>query len=165
MNYRLRDILLDYCLRDGMDAEDAAFELDGLLAACGPAAPYMLNLLGSQDTPRILTLAGGDTRRVRVAQVAMFTLPGAPMIYYGDELGLEGDNDPGCRGAMPADPADWQPPNGDLTRPLIELRHANLALRRGDYTPTADLQRRARLPPPTRPRRRRGGPQPAERAA
>ena len=134
MNYRLRDILLDFCLFDAMDAEDAAFEIDALLAACGPAAPFMLNLLGSHDTPRILTLAGGDIGRVRCAQVAMFTLPGVPMIYYGDELGLEGDNDPGCRGAMPSDAADWQPPEGDLTRPLIEMRHAHPSLRRGDYT-------------------------------
>lgn len=100
MNYRLRDIHLDYCIRDHMDAEDAAFETQGIIEAFGAAAPDQLNLLGSHDTPRLLTLSGGDESRALLALSAMFTSPGAPMLYYGDENGMEGENDPDCRRCM-----------------------------------------------------------------
>lgn len=135
MNYRLRDVLLDFCIRDHLDAEDAAAEIERLLELHGAAAPWMLNLLGSHDTPRVRTVADGDGRRVRVAQVALLTLPGAPLIYYGDELGLEGGSDPGCRGAMPADVEDWRTPEFEATKQLIGVRKAHPALRRGSFQP------------------------------
>lgn len=135
MNYRLRDVLLDFCIRDHLDAEDAALEIERLLELHAAAAPWMLNLLGSHDTARVRTVADGDDRRVRLAQVALLTLPGAPLIYYGDELGLEGGNDPGCRGAMPADVEDWGTPEFEATRQLVAIRHAHPALRRGSFEP------------------------------
>ena len=58
----------------------------------------MLNLLGSHDTPRLLTLADGDQRRAILALTALFTYPGTPMLYYGDEIGLEGGDDPTAAG-------------------------------------------------------------------
>lgn len=139
MNYRLRDVLLDFCIRDHMDAEDAALELEALVALHGAAAPWMLNLLGCHDTPRVRTIARGDDRRTHLAQVALFTLPGAPLIYYGDELGLEGHNDPGCRGAMPAALDDWRGPQLEAMRQLVAVRHAHPALRRGAFEPLLTL--------------------------
>lgn len=135
MNYRTRDVLLDYCLRDDMDAEDAALELEWLQVKHGGAANWMLNLLGCHDTPRIRTLAGGDASRVRLAQVALFTLPGIPLIYYGDELGLQGDNDPGCRAAMPANYSDWWNDETAFIQQLVAIRQAHTSLRRGDFRP------------------------------
>ena len=49
-----------------------------------------LNLLGSHDTPRILTMCGGDLDAVRLATLVQMTVIGAPCIYYGDEIGLAG---------------------------------------------------------------------------
>jgi cyclomaltodextrinase len=64
-----------------------------------------LNLLDSHDTPRFLSLAGGDRSALRLATLIQMTLPGAPCIYYGDEIGLEGREDPDCRRSYPWDPA------------------------------------------------------------
>jgi len=49
-----------------------------------------LNVLGSHDTARLITLAGGDAAAVKLAVLLQMTLPGAPCIYYGDEIGLAG---------------------------------------------------------------------------
>ena len=135
MNYRLRDHVLDYCVRDHMDAEDFAFESAELLRDHGDAAPWMLNLLGSHDTPRLLTLCGGDERRAVLALTALFTAPGTPMLFYGDEVGMEGDNDPDCRRCMEWDGNRWRPSIADACRRLIRLRHDLPALRRGAWEP------------------------------
>jgi len=59
------------------------------------------------------------------------TLPGAPMIYYGDEVGLLGETDPDCRRTFPWDEAQWNTQVTAFTRELIALRHAHPALRHG----------------------------------
>lgn len=133
MNYPLRDYLLSFCAYDSMDAEDFQFETDALFAA--PGALWQLNLLGSHDTPRLLTLCDGDVRRAMLALIGLFASPGAPMIYYGDEIGLMGDNDPGCRGCMVWDRATWCRPLFDLCRRLIAVRRDVPALRRGSWEP------------------------------
>ncbi|ASK62658.1 alpha-glycosidase [Virgibacillus phasianinus] len=58
------------------------------------------NLLDSHDTSRILTLAGRYPARVKLMYLFMFTFPGTPCIYYGDEIGMDGGQDPGCRACM-----------------------------------------------------------------
>ncbi|NMB86818.1 MAG: alpha-glycosidase, partial [Chloroflexi bacterium] len=130
-NYRLRDLVLDYVQTEVLDGEDFGFELHSLLQAHGPAAGAMLNLLGSHDTARILTLLKGDLERLRIALTLQMTLPGAPMIYYGDEVGLTGETDPGCRGCMPWDRAQWNLPLRQTVRRLAALRRAHPALRYG----------------------------------
>ncbi len=92
-----------------------------------------LNLLGSHDTPRLLSLARGDTARVRLAFLLQMTAPGAPCIYYGDEVGLTGGHDPDCRAAFPWDESRWDHALRDHVRQLIGLRHALPPLRRGDW--------------------------------
>lgn len=90
-----------------------------------------LHLLGSHDTPRFLTMAGGDASALRLATLLQMTLPGAPSIYYGDEVGLTGGMDPGCRGTMPWDrPEMWDhgllafvAGAGSLRQALPVLRH------------------------------------------
>jgi glycosidase len=133
MNYPFRDYVLDYCARDSMDAEDFDFFVRRLYAGYGPAAAVQLNLLGSHDTARLLTLCHENPDRAVLASICQFTGIGAPMVYYGDENGMSGENDPGCRRCM-----DWEPGNWDLTirdalKKLIALRHAHPALRDGSY--------------------------------
>jgi glycosidase len=89
----------------------------------------MLNLLGSHDTARITSLLKGDEHALRVAVALLLTSPGAPMIYYGDEVGLRGDTDPLCRGAMQWDEQQWDVPLLEWHRSLIALRKAHPALR------------------------------------
>jgi cyclomaltodextrinase len=133
MNYPLRDYLLAFCADDTMDAEDFRFETDALFAS--PFAPWQLNLIGSHDTPRLLTLCRGDALRAMLALTAMFVAPGAPMIYYGDEIGMTGENDPGCRGCMVWDRATWNRSLFAHCRHLITLRRCLPALRRGTWEP------------------------------
>lgn len=95
-----------------------------------------LNLLGSHDTARILTIAGGDEASVRLAVLLLFTFPGAPSIYYGDEIGLTGGRpDRLARKSFPWDhPESWNTSLLELHRELISLRKREPALRTGDYT-------------------------------
>ncbi|MFJ7832141.1 glycoside hydrolase family 13 protein [Peribacillus sp. NPDC097197] len=58
------------------------------------------NLLGSHDTPRIFTDCGEDVNRAKLIHAILLTFKGSPCIYYGDEIGLTGDQDPGCRKCM-----------------------------------------------------------------
>lgn len=132
MNYRLRKQLLDFCVRGCVDAQTLARNVEMLFLEC-PEKPAMLNLLGSHDTHRLLTLAGGDERRATLAFAALFTLPGAPMLYYGDEVGLEGENDPDCRRPMVWDPALQREGIHAAVKRLIELRRTTPALRGGGY--------------------------------
>ncbi|MGD2052155.1 MAG: alpha-amylase family glycosyl hydrolase [Acidimicrobiia bacterium] len=138
MNYQQRAAIIDYTITDAMDGEDFHLEIAELLRRHGEAAPWMLNLVGCHDTSRILTVAGSDVERVKVALTAMFTLPGAPMLYYGDEIGLEGGDDPGCRGAMPWDTAAW---NHDLlatVRSLVAIRRQHPALSSSTFEPLVE---------------------------
>ena len=90
-----------------------------------------LNLLGSHDAPRLRTVLGDDVGGVWLAALLQATLPGAPCIYYGDEVGLRGGTDPACRGAFPWDEARWEPGLRDSVRALLRLRSAEPALRDG----------------------------------
>jgi cyclomaltodextrinase / maltogenic alpha-amylase / neopullulanase len=128
MNYPLRDYILDYCVRDTMDAEDFDYATSRLRDVCGPSAPYQMNLLGSHDTPRILTLCKNDIKRAALAITALFTTVGSPMIYYGDEIGLVGENDPGCRGSMRWDEKEWNNHLLNTYRILINVRTDHPAL-------------------------------------
>ena len=91
----------------------------------------MFNQLDSHDTARFKSLLGKDVARLPLAVVWLFTWPGVPCIYYGDEVGLDGNNDPFCRKPFP-----WQPEKQDanllaLYQRLATLRHQSQALRHG----------------------------------
>jgi len=100
-------------------------------------ARSMLGLIGSHDTPRYLSWVGSDRDSLRMAWLVLLSMPGAPCIYYGDEIGMVGEIDPGCRGAFPWDPARWDHGLMATARELIRLRHATPALRDVDVRPLA----------------------------
>jgi len=88
-------------------------------------------LLGSHDTPRIRTVVG-DRERQAVAAGLLFTLPGTPMVFAGDEIGLTGINGEGSRTPYPWHrPERWDAAMLDRYRDLIALRRRHPALRRG----------------------------------
>ncbi len=91
----------------------------------------MINLLGSNDPERLLTRDAGDLAATKLSYALLVGAEGAPMIYYGDEVGLVGENDPGCRGAMPWDEARWNADLLEYLRELIRLRTEHEPLRRG----------------------------------
>ncbi|HEU5224920.1 MAG TPA: alpha-amylase family glycosyl hydrolase, partial [Actinomycetota bacterium] len=119
----------------GVHAYDAAalaarvMELDAMYDP--NVVAVQLNLLGSHDTPRLRSVLGDDLAAVRLATLLQMTLPGAPCVYYGDEIGLRGGNDPECRGAFPWNDAHWDGSLRDTVRALIQLRRSEAALRDG----------------------------------
>ena len=136
MNYLFRDAMVDYFARDRIDE----VTLDGRLQHMLMKYPdevnlCMYNCLGSHDTARFLTEAGGETWRLRLATAFQMLFPGSPAVYYGDEIGMRGENDPGCRAGMA-----WERPDEELlswTQKLIGLRKANEAIRHGSYRTVA----------------------------
>ncbi len=94
----------------------------------------MLNILDSHDTARFVTEAGGDFRKLKLAALFQMTYEGAPSIYYGSEIGLEGKNDPECRRTMVWDDSKWQEGLYDFYGRIINLRHSFKALRLGVLT-------------------------------
>lgn len=91
-----------------------------------------LNLLDSHDTARLLTIAQDDAASVALATLLLFTFPGAPSIYYGDEVGLAGAVDPDSRRGFPRE-ENWDRSVQGYHRKLIALRHDQPALRTGSY--------------------------------
>ena len=65
-----------------------------------PVAQAQLNLMDSHDTARTLWTAGGDESALRLCTLLQMTMPGAPCIYYGDEIGMTGATDPFSRAAF-----------------------------------------------------------------
>ncbi len=99
-----------------------------------PVLLAQLNLLDSHDTARALWTVQGDESALRLCVLFQMTMPGAPCIYYGDEIGMTGGPDPGCRGAFPwHDPARWNHGLLEFYRQAIGLRRRFVALRTGDF--------------------------------
>lgn len=80
------------------------------------------NLLDSHDTPRILTLAQNNKQRVELLYLFQLSFVGTPCIYYGDEVGMAGGQDPGCRECMVWDPKKQDRNLFDFIQKLIQLR-------------------------------------------
>ena len=153
MNYPLRTAALDYirggsaaAFRDTMEEQRENYP---------PAAFYSgLNILGTHDTPRILTLLGADAipdskearaayhlspenrqlavRRLTLAAMLLYTFPGSPTLYYGDEAGMEGFEDPMNRRGFPWGREDRR--LLALCRTLGKLRKERRSLQSGDIT-------------------------------
>jgi neopullulanase len=116
-----------------IDADAFADEIESLLALYDwEATCAQLNLLDSHDMARALWILGENTAALRQAVLFLMTMPGAPCIYYGDEIGLSAAGDPHCREAFPWDKQeDW---NADLLsfyRDATALRHRHEVLRTG----------------------------------
>ena len=136
MNYTFRDIVLGFLARGDADASETADSLAHLWALYPwPVTLANQNLLGSHDTVRFLTAAGDDQWRLELASLLQLTFPGAPGLYYGDEIAMTGKNDPGSRGAFDwsRDPAEH--PLAQMIASLTALRRRYPALVEGEWRP------------------------------
>lgn len=93
----------------------------------------MYNLLDSHDTARFLFACNGDIKRYRLAVALQMTFPGCPAIFYGDEIGLSGPNDPGCRMAMEWDEARQNLELFNWFKACISIRQNSISLLEGSY--------------------------------
>ena len=117
-----------------LDAHAFADRIDYLLGLYNPAVNYVqLNLLDSHDTPRFLTTANGDLSALKLGWLFLFTYVGAPCIYYGDEIGLDGGPDPATRKSFPWDKKNWNRELLTYLKTLTALRKSQPALRGGTF--------------------------------
>jgi glycosidase len=133
MNYPLRDALLAL-LQGRENAVQFGDRINVLFKAYKPeylSAMYVP--LDSHDTERFKTMVGGNIDKLKLAFLFQMAFPGAPAIYYGDEIGLEGGKDPDSRRAFPWKEADWNQELRSWVKTLIALRKQTPSLRRGDY--------------------------------
>jgi len=159
MNYPLAEAIIGFVAGEGwnedlvrshseyakvqrLDGSGFTWRLGQLAGAYGPVTSTAhLNVLDSHDTPRILSILAGDRAALELAVVLQATLPGAPCIYYGDEIGLEGGLDPDCRRAFPWDETHWDGGILGSMRAAFELRGREAALRRGEMRLGAAVDR------------------------
>ncbi len=155
MNYPFREAALNYML-GRISPYDLRRRLMSLMENYPKESFYSaLNLIGSHDRPRILTLLGDAPeadamseadrgafrlspekydlarRRLKILSLLQFTMPGLPCIYYGDEAGMQGYADPYNRGTYP-----WGRQDPDLMahyRTITTLRRQYPVLSSGSY--------------------------------
>jgi glycosidase/fibronectin type 3 domain-containing protein len=178
MNYRLRDAVIGFLAPQNFDAKGFAdsgrqlkpseftARLQAIREDYSDATYYsLMNLLDSHDTARLLWVLtpGADNRaekesnaanvtegkrRVQLASTIQFSVPGAPTVYYGDEVGLTGNDDPDDRRTYPWDDIESEDLSGnsaavdttpadhalrDHYRLLASVRAKNPALTAGDF--------------------------------
>ncbi len=154
MNYPLREGLIDYILH--RTTEKLSYALTDVTDNAPERVMHtQMNLLGTHDTERILTVLSGEDasglsnaelctkrlssvsrinakKRLMAAVTVIMTLPGIPAIFYGDEVGLEGYHDPFNRMPYPYGKED-----GELLshyRSLGKIRRDNSVYREGEFT-------------------------------
>ncbi|CDG35490.1 Neopullulanase 2 [Acetivibrio thermocellus BC1] len=134
INYPLKAMINDLFAYRSIDVETFRNRISGYIMKFNKKVlSSLVNIISTHDTPRFLTLCNGDEKRFELAVVFQFTFPGVPLIYYGDEIGMEGEGDPDCRRPMIWDEAKWNKKTLELYKFLIGLRKRFDALRTGEY--------------------------------
>ncbi|HEX7950718.1 MAG TPA: alpha-amylase family glycosyl hydrolase [Candidatus Limnocylindrales bacterium] len=123
----------EYGRTERTDGPGFAARLEALLSAYDPdVTAVQLNLMDSHDSPRLASLLGGDRAAIELAVLLQATLPGAPCVYYGGEIGLRGGLDPDNRRAFPWDESRWDLELLAFVRGAFAARHAEPLLRHGE---------------------------------
>ncbi len=136
MNYVLRDALLNFFVVRSITGPQLAQILGSQWERYpAPALFSLMNLLGSHDTERILTAAGGERRAVQAMMLWLLAYPGIPSIYYGDEVGMTGARDPDCRRGFPWDEMRQDVRMFRWVRRLIRIRRSLPVLTHGEVSP------------------------------
>lgn len=132
MNYQFRDACLRFLAEQSIPAGEFGRRLMKNYSLYAPqVSRVQYNLLSSHDTPRFLSLCDGDQKRALLGATVLFTWPGTPSIYYGEELGMEGGRDPENRRGMEWGKASAGNPFLKHYKKLIALRRGSRALQSG----------------------------------
>lgn len=100
-NHTLTGIIEDYFIKRQMTVSEMVEALNNqLMRYPDYTNQAMLNCLDNRDTPRLLTKCQGDAKLMRATLAFLFAQIGAPCLYYGNEIGLEGNEIPSNRGCM-----------------------------------------------------------------
>lgn len=134
MQYTVRDCLLRFIHADTLQASDCAQKMEDYISLYPEQNSYAMYLpLGSHDTERIFSKLDGMVDKIKFAYLFLFAYPGAPALYYGDEIGLSGGKDPECRKSFPLDERQWDHDLRNFLQKLIFIRKNHPVLRRGDF--------------------------------
>jgi cyclomaltodextrinase len=135
MNYPVTNTTLDFFCKETIDANQFMSGIDAMhISYPLHVNQVAFNLLDSHDTPRLLTVCNHDKKKLKLAVAFQLTYLGAPCIYYGDEIGLTGGNDPDCRKTMIWDEAEQDRELFNFYKQMIDLRKNYAALRTGTFT-------------------------------
>ncbi|MBF2052414.1 MAG: glycoside hydrolase family 13 protein [Candidatus Sericytochromatia bacterium] len=134
MNYQFRDQVFNFIVEEKGNVDHFDWNLQGIRGRHPDSVTYtMFNVLGSHDTARIMTMARRDINKVKMATLFQMTYVGAPVVYYGDEIGMEGEMDPDCRRTFPWDESQWNHDLRNYFKRLIQIRNQYPVLRRGGF--------------------------------
>jgi glycosidase len=134
MNYPFKHLSMDFFAKRIIDAEEFDSGLtDNRVIYMKKINNNMFNLIDSHDTARFLSECEEKTERLKLAAAFQYTYIGMPYIYYGDEVGMVGGNDPDCRRCM-----IWEEEKQDrdlfsFYKTLNRIRKENKSLVYGDF--------------------------------
>jgi len=134
MNYLFKDAVVEWIAKENINVSGFNHLINKMYSLYpSEVIKRLYNPLDSHDTTRFLRETKDDISKFKLAIALQMTLPGSPAIFYGDEIGLSGDNDPGCRLCM-----EWNEDkqNKELKswyKKLISIRKNNEALSKGEY--------------------------------
>lgn len=122
MNYELSFVIWDFILNRISSVKFIEIITEQYIKTPKSVLENLFNHIGCHDTMRIKTRCLNNIDLVKIAYLIMFLSPGTPMIYYGDEIGLEGEHDPDNRRLFPWDQATWDIDFHAFIKRLITLR-------------------------------------------
>ncbi|WP_208589796.1 glycoside hydrolase family 13 protein [Gracilibacillus suaedae] len=123
MNYPFTNGAVEYFATRQMDSQTFADSITNVLHMYPQNVnEAAFNLLDSHDTARILTMAEGNKDLVKLLYVFQMSFLGSPCIYYGDEIGITGGDDPGCRKCMEWDESKQDRELFRFVQNLIKMR-------------------------------------------
>lgn len=132
MNYPFTDAVINFAAKGKLDAAGFAAELGHQIGLYSqPVTEAAFNILDSHDTARLLYRCKENKDLMKAAVVLQFTYPGVPCVYYGDEVGMSGGDDPDSRRCMVWEKADQDLDLFGFYQNIIRFRKEHPALRSG----------------------------------
>lgn len=132
-NYFARTRLIDFVSRHDADAEDLMLDIEQWCQLRKDPS-LITNFVGSHDTSRLVNECRGSLRDALIVLILNQFLPGVPALYYGDEIGLSGTNDPDCRRTFPLVFSKEQEEFLAIIEPILGLRNEHRALSHGNFS-------------------------------
>jgi len=137
MNYMFYDAVEGFIAKDELNVTEFSQSL-GKIRGLYKIQAYnaMWNLIDSHDTSRFLHRAKESIEKLKLASLFQMTYTGIPTVYYGDELGMSGGDDPHCRKGMIWDKEKQNKQLLEYYKKIIKIRNSKKSLRYGDFTET-----------------------------
>ncbi len=132
MNYPFMYDAIDYFAKGSIDTEGFDYYINNLFARYKTyTRGILVNLIDSHDTSRFLYECGNNIEKLKIAVFFLMTCIGVPMMFYGDEAGISGGNDPDCRRTMNFNNINME--LMDYYKKLIQIRTGSSSLKHGGF--------------------------------